>query len=300
VELRREETELAALVASAAAGLRNLFEERGHQLSVTLPESPVVLYVDPFRMEQVLANLLANAAKYTPSGGTLSLTVEREGNEAVVKVRDNGIGIPPEMLERVFDLFVQADRLPDSVQQGLGLGLTLVRRLVELHEGRVVARSAGRGQGSEFEVRVPLATVPVERTAAASSPAAPRPAKDRRRILVVDDNTDSAESLAMVLRLGGHDVRTAQDGPSAFEAVRSFSPEVILLDIALPGMSGYDVARTLRSAGGARPFLIALTGYGQEQDKRRAQEAGFDLHFAKPVDLERLDRALSALRPARA
>jgi signal transduction histidine kinase/integral membrane sensor domain MASE1/CheY-like chemotaxis protein len=300
VELRREETELAALVASAADGLRNLFEERGHQLSVTLPESPVVLYVDPFRMEQVLANLLANAAKYTPSGGTISLTVEREGSEAVVKVRDNGIGIPPEMLERVFDLFVQADRLPDSVHQGLGLGLTLVRRLVDLHEGRVVARSAGRGQGSEFEVRVPLSAVPVARTAPAAPPAAPRPARDGRRILVVDDNTDSAESLAMVLRLGGHDVRTAPDGPSAFEAVRSFSPEVILLDIALPGMSGYDVARTLRSAGGARPFLIALTGYGQEQDKRRAQEAGFDLHFAKPVDLERLDRALSALRPARA
>jgi len=187
VELRRERTELAALVTTAAEGLRALFDERGHRLSMTVPESPLILPVDPLRMEQVIANLLANAAKYTPNGGMISLAVERDGDEAVVRVRDNGIGISPEMLDHVFDLFAQADRLPDSAQQGLGIGLTLVRRLVELHGGRVMARSAGRGQGSEFEVRLPL-------SAAASAGPEPPPAaaneRSPRRVLVPDDNQD--------------------------------------------------------------------------------------------------------------
>jgi signal transduction histidine kinase/ActR/RegA family two-component response regulator len=297
VELRRETTELATLVAGAAEGLRTFFEERGHRLEVSLPESPVVLNVDPLRMEQVLANLLSNAAKYTPQGGTISLSVEREGSEAVVRVKDNGIGIPPEMIERVFELFAQADRLPDTVHQGLGIGLTLVRRLVELHEGRVVARSPGRGQGSEFEVRLPSSVVSIERRRADPAAAGQRP----RRILVVDDNEDSAESLAVMLRLAGHDVSTAHDGPSALESAQARAPEVILLDIGLPGMSGYDVARTLREQDGAlKPLLIALTGYGQVEDRRRAQEAGFDLHFVKPLDLPRLERVLSTLDRERA
>ena len=292
VELRRETTELATLVAGAAEGLQTFFQERGHRLEVSLPESPIVLDVDPLRMEQVLANLLSNAAKYTPPGGTISLSVEKEGSEALVRVRDNGIGIPAEMIERVFDLFAQADRLPDTVHQGLGIGLTLVRRLVELHDGRVVARSPGRGQGSEFEVRLPLSTVAIERRA----PVATAPGRRPRRILVVDDNEDAAESLAVMLRLGGHDVSTAHDGPSALEAAQARAPEVILLDIGLPGMSGYDVARTLQAQEGAvKPFLIALTGYGQAEDRRRAQEAGFDRHFVKPLDLSRLERVFSTL-----
>jgi signal transduction histidine kinase/integral membrane sensor domain MASE1/ActR/RegA family two-component response regulator len=291
VELRRETTEVATLVAGAAEGLRTLFEERRHRLEITLPESPVILDVDPLRVEQVLANLLANAAKYTPPGGAISLSVEQEAGDAVVRVKDNGIGIPAEMIERVFDLFAQADRLPDTIHQGLGIGLTLVRRLVELHDGRVVARSAGRGQGSEFEVRLPLSAASSERPAAM----APAPRQRARRILVVDDNEDAAESLAVVLRLSGHDVRTARDGPSALESARASAPEVILLDIGLPGMSGYDVARELRSGKRGRPLVIALTGYGQTEDRRRAQEAGFDLHFVKPLDLARFERALSAL-----
>jgi CheY-like chemotaxis protein len=218
--------------------------------------------------------------------------VAREGSEGVVRVRDDGIGIPPRMLERVFELFAQADRVAQAVPQGLGIGLTLVRRLVTLHGGRVTARSGGRGQGSEFEVRIPLSTAGVERAAPGPSPSA---ARRSRRFLVVDDNADSAESLAVVLRLGGHDVRIAQDGRAALEAARAGSPDVVLLDIGLPGMSGYDVARELRSADGARPFLVALTGYGQPEDRVRSQKAGFDLHLVKPVDMVRLEDALSVL-----
>jgi CheY-like chemotaxis protein/two-component sensor histidine kinase len=299
VELRPETTELATMVARAAEGLRPVFEERGHRLKVALPESPLVLHVDPLRVEQVIANLLANAAKYTPAGGAISLTVERGPTQAVVLVRDNGIGIPPDMLDHVFDLFAQADRLPDTAQQGLGIGLTLVRRLVELHGGRVVARSAGRGQGSEFEVRLPLSAIP----SGAPQPAPGAEARGEqpaRRILVVDDNQDSAESLAVLLRMRGHDVRIAHDGPAALAAARDHGPEAVLLDIGLPGMSGYDVARALRTAEGARPLLVALTGYGQREDRQRAHDAGFDLHFTKPVDLARLERVLATMDPVRA
>jgi len=300
VELQPERTDLATLVANAAEGLRPVFEERGHRLSITLPESPLVLHVDPLRVEQVIANLLANASKYTPPGGAISLTVERGPTQAVVRVSDDGIGIPPEKLERVFELFAQADRLPDTAQQGLGIGLTLVRRLVELHGGRVVARSAGRGQGSEFEVRLPLSALPPASPEAQPAAGVPAPGeRPARRILVVDDNPDSAESLAVLLRVEGHDVRVVHDGPSALAAARDHAPEAVLLDIGLPGMSGYDVARALRAAG-ARALLVALTGYGQEQDRQRAREAGFDIHFTKPVDLARLERALATLDAVRA
>jgi signal transduction histidine kinase/integral membrane sensor domain MASE1/ActR/RegA family two-component response regulator len=299
VELRPETTELATMVGRAAEGLRAVFEERGHRLKVTLPESPLLLHVDPLRVEQVIANLLANAAKYTPPGGAISLTVERGPTQAVLRVRDDGIGIPPEMLDHVFDLFAQADRLPDTAQQGLGIGLTLVRRLVEMHGGRVVARSAGRGQGSEFEVRLPLSAIPsgVPRPAPGAEARGEQPA---RRILVVDDNQDSAESLAVLLRMRGHDVRIAHDGPAALAAARDHAPEAVLLDIGLPGMSGYEVARALRAAEGARALLVALTGYGQHEDRQRAHDAGFDLHFTKPVDLARLERVLATMDPVRA
>jgi CheY-like chemotaxis protein len=246
-------------------------------------------------MEQVFSNLLANAARYTPPGGAISVRMEQEAGEAVVRVRDNGIGIPPEMIERVFELFTQADALPGSVHQGLGIGLTLVRRLVALHGGRVASRSAGRGQGSEFEVRLPLVTASASK---ATPPIAAPPVPMRaagRRILIVDDNADSVETLALVLRRGGNDVRTAHDGPSALEAAGVSAPEVVLLDIGLPGMSGYEVARKLRSAHGPQPMLIALTGYGQPEDRRRSVEAGFDLHLVKPVDLDLLDRALAGM-----
>jgi CheY-like chemotaxis protein len=214
----------------------------------------------------------------------------------VVRVRDDGIGIPPEMIERVFELFTQADALPDTLHQGLGIGLTLVRRLVGLQGGRVTARSAGRGQGSEFEVRLPLSTASVP--APPPSPAAAPAGRAGRRILIVDDNADAAESLALLLRMGGHEVRTAHDGPAALADARAFPPEVVFLDIGLPGMSGYDVARALRSAEGKQAMIIALTGYGQAEDRRRCEEAGFDMHLVKPVDMADLHRVLGGLDPA--
>ena len=292
IELHKDTVDLVALVAAAVDAAQPLLDERGHRLSTARPPAPVLVEVDPLRMEQVVANLLANAARYTPPRGSIAVEVAREEGEGVVRVRDDGIGIPRDMLERVFELFAQADRVAGTAPQGLGIGLTLVRRLVTLHGGRVTARSGGRGQGSEFEVRIPLSTAVVASAAPRPSPAA---AGKPRRILVVDDNADSAESLAVVLRLSGHDVRTAPDGPAALQAARAGPPDVVLLDIGLPGMSGYDVARELRSAHGARPLLVALTGYGQPEDRVRSQRAGFDLHLVKPVDLARLEGALTAL-----
>jgi len=297
IELRKDRVDLSALVAAAVDAAQPLIDERGHRFSSTGPDGPVVVEVDPLRMEQVVANLLSNAARYTPPRGSITVEVAREEGEGVVRVRDDGIGIPREMLERVFELFTQADRVAGTVPQGLGIGLTLVRRLVTLHGGRVTARSAGRGQGSEFEVRIPISTAGAARAAHRPSPP---PAAKPCRILVVDDNADSAESLAVVLRLRGHEVRVAHDGPAALEAALAEPPDVVLLDIGLPGMSGYDVARRLRPRNAAGPLLIALTGYGQPGDRARSQEAGFDLHFVKPVDLARLETALSALDAGRA
>ena len=292
IELRKARVDLSAIVVAAADAAQALIEERGHRLSMIRPDVPVVVEVDPLRMEQVVANLLSNAARYTPPRGSITVEVAREEGEGVVRVRDNGVGIPREMLERVFELFSQADRVAGTVPQGLGIGLTLARRLVTLHGGRVTARSAGRGQGSEFEVRIPLSMVGA---VPAAPPPSPSHAAKARRILVVDDNVDSAESLADVLRLSGHEVRTARDGTAALQAARAAAPDVVLLDIGLPGMSGYEVARELRSAHGAGTLLVALTGYGQPEDHLRSQKAGFDLHLVKPVDLARLEGALSAL-----
>jgi signal transduction histidine kinase/integral membrane sensor domain MASE1/CheY-like chemotaxis protein len=297
IELRNETLDLGAVVASAIDAARPLLDEHRHRLEAAPLGPPALVHVDALRMEQVFSNLLANAARYTPPGGTIAVSVTKDGNEAVARVRDNGIGIPPEMTERVFELFTQAETLPDTLHQGLGIGLTLVRRLVGLHGGRVTARSDGRGKGSEFEVRIPLAAGP---SVPAGSAAPAAEGRVGRRILIVDDNADSAESLALVLQMRGHDVRTAHDGPSGLEDARTRTPEVALLDIGLPGMSGYDVAKAMRPAGATRPLLIALTGYGQAEDRRRSEEAGFDMHLVKPVDLALLDRVLAGLDPAKA
>jgi CheY-like chemotaxis protein/anti-sigma regulatory factor (Ser/Thr protein kinase) len=261
---------------------RPLLEGRGHQLHVSLPSEAMVLHADPTRIEQVISNLLNNAIKYTDEGGQVWLTAYREDARAVIKVKDTGIGIDAKTLAQVFELFKQAERTLDRSQGGLGLGLTLVKRLVELHGGTVEAASEGVGKGSEVTVRLPLAAAEV--ASQVCRPEARSPATPPLRVLVVDDNRDAAETMKMVLGLNGHEVRTAHDGLSAISRASHWRPDVVLLDIGLPRLDGYEVGRRLR----ARPdmkdvVIIAVTGYGQDSDRRRSEEAGFQYHLVKPV-----------------
>jgi len=294
VELRKEPVQLASVIARAIETAHPVLDAQGHELHTKLPPEPIWLSADPIRLAQVIANLLNNAAKYTSKAGQIWLMAERQDQEVEIRVRDTGIGIAPELLPQVFDLFVQADRSIERSQGGLGIGLTLVKKLVEMHGGTVSARSEGRGQGSEFAVRMPVlageptayADTVLSGTAASAAP--------QRRVLVVDDNVDAAESMAMLLRMRRHEVRVVHDGPSALEAATDFQPDVVLLDIGLPGMSGYEVARKLRQEpGGERLVLAAMTGYGQDEDRRRSKEAGFDQHFTKPVDPEQVQVLLT-------
>jgi CheY-like chemotaxis protein len=263
-------------------------------LNITLPNTPLRVVGDPTRLVQILSNLLNNAAKYTDEGGQLWLETAQEDGQAVIRVRDNGLGLAPELLPHVFDLFTQAEHSLDRSQGGLGIGLTLVRNLVDLHGGKIEARSAGLGQGSEFIVRLPLAGVVEAGTAARERTIAP-PTR-ALRILVVEDNTDSAEVLAFMLELSGHTVQTAADGPTALAAAHAFQPQVVLCDIGLPGMSGYEVAARLREqAAFQQTVLIALTGYGQEDDRWQAEAAGFNQHLTKPVEPELLEALLNSL-----
>ncbi len=297
IELRKERVELAAVVRSAVETSRPLIEAARHGLTVSLPPGPVPLEADPVRLAQVVANLLNNAAKYTEECGQIWLAARRDGGAAVVSVRDSGVGIRADVLPRVFDLFAQADGTLQRAQGGLGIGLTLVKRLVEMHGGTVTAHSEGPGKGSEFVVRLPLAGE--ARPAAAAPQAGEPPAAAARRILVVDDNRDAADSLGLLLRFLGHEVRVAHDGPAALEAARAWRPAVVLLDIGMPGMDGYAVARALRALPELEGVvLIALTGWGQEEDRRRSRAAGFDHHLIKPVDLEALQALLAAPAPA--
>ncbi len=283
IELRREDVALADVVARAVEEARPALDERRHRLELSVAAEPLVVHADPSRVQQMVTNLLTNAAKYTPPGGQVWLRAGREGGQAVVRVRDNGIGIRPEMRRHIFEMFTQADRVEGRVSEGLGMGLPLVKSLAELHGGSVEVHSEGPGLGSEFVVRLPLALGPAggPRPAAGPAGAIARP----RRVLVVDDNADGAESLAMLLRMGGHEVSVAHDGPAALKAVAAFAPEVVFLDIGMPGMSGYDVAKQLRAQPGSeRILLVAMTGYGQEEDRRRSWEAGFHHHLVKPVE----------------
>ncbi len=293
MQLRQERVDLGQIARRAADASRPLVESRRHELTVALPAAPVFLTADPTRLEQVLTNLLNNAARYTPEGGRVWLTATTEGREAVVRVRDTGIGIPPEMLSRIFGLFAQVERPQERAAGGLGIGLSLVKSLTEMHGGSVEAHSDGPGQGSEFVVRLPLPTEKAPEVAAAP-PEAPAAAERAVRILLVDDNLDASESLAMLLRLWGHEVAVAHDGPAALRAAEARPPQVALLDIGLPGMDGYELARRLRSRPGpGRAVLVALTGWGQEEDRRRSREAGFDHHLVKPVDLSDLRELLA-------
>jgi signal transduction histidine kinase len=285
IHLRSETVELAAVVNQAAETVRPMLEERRHVLAVALPAQPVCLRGDPTRLAQVFGNLLHNAAKFSDDGGRIALTAAREGGRVVVRVRDSGVGMAAEVLPHIFEPFTQGDRSLDRAQGGLGVGLTLVRRLVELHGGTVEAHSDGPGKGSEFVVRLAEAPAPAAPSPDGRRAPAAGPSPGGRRVLVVDDNGDAAESLALLLRLAGHEARVAHDGPGALKEAEAFPPDAVLLDIGLPGMDGYEVARRLRRLEGARSAtLVAVTGYGQDDDLRRSKEAGFDHHLIKPVD----------------
>ena len=295
VELRRELTDLRTIVQRAVETAQPALDAHGHRLQAQLPDEPVWVHADVVRLAQAIANLLTNAAKYTGPAGNVSLLAGVQDDHAVVTVRDTGVGIPPDMLPRVFDLFVQGDRSLERSEGGLGIGLTLVERLVELHEGRVSAYSAGPGQGSEFTVRLPLAPGPGRHEAVRRRETAERdPGEQPRRVLVVDDNVDACESIALILGLGGYDAKCVHDGPSVLQTALDWRPHAIVLDIGLPGMSGYEVARQLRARAEFQGvLLLAMTGYGQQADRNRAQDAGFDRHLTKPVDPQQLQDMLA-------
>lgn len=281
INLKLETVDLAEIARHAADSVRPLMEEKQHQFVVELPAEPLRVVVDVTRAEQILVNLLTNSAKYTPQCGRVSFCVSAANRQAVVKVADDGIGLAPEIVPKVFDLFAQGDRTLDRSEGGLGIGLTIVRKLVEMHGGRVAASSAGVGQGAEFVVRLPLAAETIANTER------PIPLNDasniRQRLVVVDDNVDTARLSAMMLRTQGFEVETANDGEAALELIRSNRPDGVLLDIGLPRMNGYEVAEALRKEGFAGK-LIAVSGYGQAEDRRKSHEAGFDHHLVKPVD----------------
>jgi signal transduction histidine kinase len=329
IHLAVEPLELRAVLGQAVEAVQPLIDRFGHRLEVALPAAPVPLRGDPTRLVQVFANLLTNAAKYTEPGGRIQLTalVRDEGEgmrdegrgvgdegrgspptssliphpssliQVEVRVRDTGVGIAPDLLPSVFDLFTQATRSLDRSQGGLGVGLTLVRRLVELHGGAVAAASAGLGQGSEFTVTLPVAAAPAEDRAGGGRAAAPADAAPLR-VVVIDDNVDGAESLADLIGALGHDVRTAHDGFAGIGVVREFEPDVVLLDIGLPGMDGFEVARRLRGEVGTRAALVTVSGYGREEDRAQSRQAGCERHFVKPIDLGTLRTILGSVRPA--
>jgi PAS domain S-box-containing protein len=289
LRLAKEQVELRNVANDAAETARPFMDARKHDFSVSLPTAPIWVEADPARMEQVVVNLLNNAAKYTETGGLIRMTVSQEGTEAVIRVRDNGVGITPELLPHIFELFTQVDGSLGRSYGGLGIGLALARNLVEMHEGRLQASSAGLGMGCEFTIKLPLlleATIPESKTVLEAA----RQTGRSLRVLVVEDNVDTGDSLSMLLRLHGHDVQVARTGPTALELASVFRPDVVLLDIGLPGIDGYQVAKRLRE----RPefknvMLCALTGYSpSEADRQRQQETGFDHYYVKPVEIAKL------------
>ena len=287
----RARIDLREVIARSVETSRPLLDARRHRFSTTVPDEPLWVNGDAVRLTQALVNLLNNAAKYTPDAGDISLAVARTNGELEIRIRDNGRGIPADQLERIFDLFVQVDSDYRDAVGGLGVGLALVRRVVDLHGGHVLARSPGIGLGSEFIVRLPSAgEAPhaVHATEATSSPRKPR----RLRVLVIDDNPDAAASLEALLIEMDQDVRTVSDGRTAVRVAESFKPQVVLLDIGLPYVSGYEIATQLRHHADLDPLLVAVTGWGQEADRDRARKAGFDLHFVKPISAHAIREVL--------
>jgi signal transduction histidine kinase/DNA-binding response OmpR family regulator len=302
IRLEIEEVELGEVLAQAVEAARPLIDRHRHELNVQLPPHSIRLRGDMARLTQVVTNLLNNAAKYTDPGGTIALVAEQTDERAAIRVRDNGIGIAPELLARVFELFTQANRSLDRSQGGLGVGLTLVRRLIELHGGAVEAHSAGLGKGSEFVVRLPALAPRSNHHTPSSTPTANGQSAhpfQRLRAVVVDDNVDAAETLADLLRMLGHDAQVAHDGPGGLAMARASKPDVILLDIGLPGMSGYEVARRLRADPGFTALLVAVSGYGREEDRHQSMEAGIEHHFVKPLDFRQLQRLFDHVSASR-
>ncbi len=296
MELRRSRVQLADALNSAVETARPLIEDAGHELTVSLPWRPVALDADLTRLAQVFSNLLINSAKYTPPGGRIWLTAERKGDEAVVSVRDTGIGIPPDALGNIFDMFSQVDRSIERTTGGLGIGLALVRGLVEMHGGTVEAHSVGQDKGSTFTVRLPALHDGAEAGEEGPAGEGARGASARRRILVVDDSRDSAASMAMMLRLIGYEVRTANDGAEAVVEAEQFRPGAVLMDVGMPRLNGYDATRLIRERPwGKGMVVIALTGWGQEADRAKSSEAGCDGHLVKPVHLPDLEKLLAEL-----
>ncbi len=294
VELRREVLDVAAVIRSSLDTVQPLLLERRHRLTSAIAGESLLVNGDPMRLEQVLTNLLVNAAKYTDPGGEIFVTAQREGSDVVIRVRDTGIGIDAILLPRIFDLFVQAHRRLDRSTGGVGVGLALVKSLVEFHGGSVSAFSAGPGKGSEFIVRLP-AVEKASRLVGTAQDSGPKPAgRPALRVLIADDNADQADGLALLLQMEGDDVRISYDGPGVLEAARSFRPHVVLLDIGMPGLDGYQVARRLRkSPETRRALLVAMTGWGQEEDVRRSLEAGFDHHLTKPFEPALMEKLLA-------
>jgi CheY-like chemotaxis protein/two-component sensor histidine kinase len=301
VDLRQVRLTLQSVLDNALESSRPAIEASNHRLVMQLPTEPVWIDGDLTRLAQVVSNLLNNAAKYTPAGGRIELYAQVEGSHAVIRVTDNGTGISADMLPRVFDLFAQVDHTLARAQGGLGIGLSLVKKLVELHGGDIRADSRGLGQGSRFTVRLPLAAHTAGNSTESAAPMARLAASDAPcRVLVCDDNVDGAESLALMLSLLGHEVRTVHDGPAALATVPHWRPDAVLLDIGLPGMSGYEVARQMRNDPCLQGILlVAVTGWGTQDDQRRSAAAGFDQHLTKPVEVTALESVLAS-RLARA
>ena len=298
VELRRATVDIRAVVERAIDAVRPAIARSGQELAVSMPPTPIYVDADPVRLIQVITNLLNNSNKYTDKGGHIRLSVREEAEGVAISVKDDGIGIGEDLLPRVFDLFSQADRSLERTQGGLGMGLTLVRALVQMHDGTVAAASEGEGKGSEFTVHLPIQKGVGRET---SSEATPPPVTEGRRILLVEDNVGTAKVLSRLLaKLGSHDIHMVHDGLSALEAAKAYRPDLILLDIGLPRMNGYEVAWRLRQQPEFDDTLIvALTGYGTEEDRRRSAEAGFDRHLVKPPSLESLREVLAHPKPAK-
>jgi CheY-like chemotaxis protein/nitrogen-specific signal transduction histidine kinase len=293
IELRKQDVELSAVVNNAVETARPTIEPAGHELVVNLPDAPVLLHADSARLSQVFSNLLHNAAKFTPAGGRIELNAACDGGEIVVSVSDNGVGISREALVYVFDMFRQVDHSLERSQGGLGMGLSIVRRLVELHGGTANAQSEGANMGSQFTVRLPLAAT--KATVARVSPST-KAAPIKRRILVVDDNKDSGDTMSLLLRVKGHEVCTARDGLEAIDRAADFQPEIILMDLGMPKLNGYEATRRIRETpNGKKMHIVALTGWGQASDIARSVEAGCTAHMVKPVDFVMLDNLLANL-----
>jgi signal transduction histidine kinase/DNA-binding response OmpR family regulator len=297
IELRREKIELAAKIMRALETCRPAIEEAGHQLCVSLPKEDVWVEGDRVRLQQIFENILINAGKYTEPGGRIDVSLSAEQGEALVRIRDTGVGIAPEMLPKIWEMFAQADSSSDRAKSGLGIGLSLARQLVHLHAGRIEAASDGLGKGSEFTVSLPLVAAAAQAAAESTGTRERQEAASiPRRILVVDDNADAADSLGVLLGILGHDVKIAHSGVSALQLARDFVPELVFLDIGLPEMNGYEIARRLgQEAGSATARLVALSGYGAERDRLRSKEAGFALHLVKPVDPRSLPGVIASV-----